>query len=151
MWFSPCRMNTTVWLTWYMAYLGTMLRPRRWLLVFMKVMATGQRETIVRTPMNGLIQIAVPVISSWKRSKEIFKHEAMLISLFYYNQIVRRCFKHLHQRDQSSHLSIILCKGRRAPSLGLHTVERPASARIAFAWMIPIKERSPLDVYTINV
>ena len=29
-------------------------------------MATGQREMMVRTPMNGLIQMAVPVISNWK-------------------------------------------------------------------------------------
>lgn len=47
-----------------MAYLGTILRLRRKLLTFMKTMATGQREVNVSTPMNGLIQIAAPVISS---------------------------------------------------------------------------------------
>lgn len=47
-----------------MAYLGTILRLRIKLLVFMKMMATGQSEVIVRTPMNGLIQMAVLVISS---------------------------------------------------------------------------------------
>lgn len=51
-----------------MAYLGTMLRLRRRLLVFMKTMATGHREVMVRTPMKGLIQMAVPVISSCKRA-----------------------------------------------------------------------------------
>lgn len=53
--------------TWYMAYLGTILTLRRKLLVFMKTMATGHREVMVRTPMKGLIQMAVPVISSWER------------------------------------------------------------------------------------
>lgn len=33
----------------------------------MKTMATGHREVMVRMPMNGLIQMAVPVISSWER------------------------------------------------------------------------------------
>lgn len=56
-------------LTWYMAYLGTIFRLRRKLLVFMKTMATGHREMMVRTPMKGLIQIAVPVISSCKRTR----------------------------------------------------------------------------------
>lgn len=35
----------------------------------MNTMATGHREVMVRTPMNGLIQIAEPVISSWKKKK----------------------------------------------------------------------------------
>lgn len=56
-------------LTWYMAYLGTILRLRRRLLVFMKTMATGHREVMVRTPMNGLIQMAVPVISSCEKTR----------------------------------------------------------------------------------
>lgn len=55
-------------LTWYMAYLGTIFRLRRRLLVFMKTMATGHREVMVRTPTKGLIQMAVPVISSCKRT-----------------------------------------------------------------------------------
>lgn len=45
-----------------MAYLDTILILRRNLLTFMKTMATGQSEIIVRTPMNGLIQIAALLI-----------------------------------------------------------------------------------------
>lgn len=47
-----------------MAYLGMILTLRSVLHVFMNMMATGQREMMVRTPINGLIQLAVFVISS---------------------------------------------------------------------------------------
>lgn len=35
--------------------------------MFMKMMATGHREMMVRTPMKQLIQRAVPVIPIWER------------------------------------------------------------------------------------
>lgn len=52
-------------LTWYMAYLGMILRLRRVVLRCMNMMATGHRAMMVRTPTNGLIQIAEPVMDNW--------------------------------------------------------------------------------------
>ena len=66
MWYWRCG------LTWYMAYFGIMRRLRSKLLLFMKTMATGQRERTVRTPMNGLIQMAGLVIPVYKRAENTF-------------------------------------------------------------------------------